>query len=111
MPKYGILSIIVDACVSGVIDDAYLVPIGINYEKLVDGNFVRELLGQPKQMETFWSALKGIWSVVNSNYGSVQIDFSQPFSLRVSTLKTTACTDFEYYQSILGINSNIPKIK
>jgi hypothetical protein len=68
----------------GTIDDALLVPVSVSYEKLVDGNFVREQLGQPKQMETFWATMKSIWSVLNSNYGMTRIDFNQPFSLRVS---------------------------
>ncbi|KAK7863758.1 hypothetical protein R5R35_011159 [Gryllus longicercus] len=82
LPKGGLLSVIVDAYMDGTIEDALLVPVSVNYEKLVDGNFVRELLGQPKKMETFGSAVKGIWSVLNSNYGMMRIDFNQPFSLR-----------------------------
>jgi glycerol-3-phosphate O-acyltransferase 1/2 len=71
----------------GTIQDALLVPVSVNYEKLVDGNFVREQLGQPKQMETFWKAIKSIWSALNSNYGMMRIDFNQPFSLQVSVLE------------------------
>ncbi|XP_018579131.1 glycerol-3-phosphate acyltransferase 1, mitochondrial isoform X2 [Anoplophora glabripennis] len=82
MPKYGILSVILDTFMDGTIEDALLVPISVNYEKLVDGNFIREQLGKPKEMETFGSAIKGIWSVLNSNYGMMRIDFNQPFSLR-----------------------------
>ncbi|PSN51272.1 hypothetical protein C0J52_11784 [Blattella germanica] len=69
LPKAGLLSVIVDAYTDGTIEDALLVPVSVNYEKLVDGNFVREQLGQPKQMETFGTAIKSIWSVLNSNYG------------------------------------------
>ncbi|XP_022917375.1 glycerol-3-phosphate acyltransferase 1, mitochondrial isoform X2 [Onthophagus taurus] len=82
MPKYGILSVIVEAFIDGIIEDALLVPVSVNYEKLVDGNFVREQLGQPKEMETFGNAIKGIWHVLNSNYGMIRVDFNQPFSLR-----------------------------
>ncbi|XP_044743140.1 glycerol-3-phosphate acyltransferase 1, mitochondrial isoform X3 [Chrysoperla carnea] len=82
MPKGGILSVIVDAYMDGTIEDALLVPVSINYERLVDGNFVREQLGQPKQMESLGSALKAIWSVLNSNYGMMRIDFNQPFSIK-----------------------------
>ncbi|XP_064211335.1 glycerol-3-phosphate acyltransferase 1, mitochondrial isoform X4 [Tribolium castaneum] len=82
MPKYGILSVIVEAFMDGTIEDALLVPVSVNYEKLVDGNFVREQLGQPKEMETFGAAIKGIWHVLNSDYGMMRIDFNQPFSLR-----------------------------
>lgn len=82
LPKAGILSVIIDAYQEGLIEDALLVPVSMNYEKLVDGNFVREQLGMPKEMETFWSALKGIWHVINSNYGGIRVDFNQPYSLK-----------------------------
>lgn len=39
---------IVDAYLSGLLDDAMVVPIAINYDRLVDGNFIREQLGQSK---------------------------------------------------------------
>ncbi|VVC96260.1 unnamed protein product, partial [Leptidea sinapis] len=81
-PKAGILSVIMDAYLDGTIDDALLVPVTLNYDKLVDGNFVREQLGMPKQMETFWSALRGIWRTLNTNHGSIRVDFNQPVSLK-----------------------------
>ncbi|XP_050448992.1 glycerol-3-phosphate acyltransferase 1, mitochondrial isoform X2 [Cataglyphis hispanica] len=82
MPKSGILSVIVDAYMDGTIEDALLIPIAMNYERLVDGNFVTEQLGQPKKMETFTSAIKAMWSTLMGHYGIVKIDFCQPFSLR-----------------------------
>ncbi|XP_032523626.2 glycerol-3-phosphate acyltransferase 1, mitochondrial isoform X1 [Danaus plexippus] len=82
LPKAGILSVIMDAYLDGTIDDALLVPVTLNYDKLVDGNFVREQLGMPKQMETFWSALRGIWMTLNTNHGSIRVDFNQPISLK-----------------------------
>lgn len=84
MPKYGILSVILETFMDGTIEDALLVPVSMNYEKLVDGNFIKEQLGQPKEMETFSNAVKSIWKVLNSNYGMMRVDFNQPFSLRVS---------------------------
>lgn len=63
MPKSGILSVIVDAFMDGTISDALLVPVSVNYEKLVDGNFIYEQLGQKKQPETFKSAISAIWKV------------------------------------------------
>ena len=39
---------IVDAYMNGLLDDALIVPIAINYDRLLDGNFVREQLGQKK---------------------------------------------------------------
>lgn len=71
----------------GTVEDALLVPVSLNYEKLVDGNFTREQMGQPKQMESFTSAIRGIWKTLTSNYGSCRIDFNQPFSLQVKCFK------------------------
>lgn len=52
----------------GAISDALLVPVSMNYERLVDGNFVREQLGQKKKPETFKSAIAGIWKVKYFSY-------------------------------------------
>uniref|UniRef100_A0AAG5CV71 Phospholipid/glycerol acyltransferase domain-containing protein n=1 Tax=Anopheles atroparvus TaxID=41427 RepID=A0AAG5CV71_ANOAO len=81
MPKSGILSVIVDAFNDKSISDALLVPVSINYEKLVDGNFVREQLGQKKIPETFASAASAIMKVLKARYGLMRIDFNEPFSL------------------------------
>ncbi|KAL3863746.1 hypothetical protein ACJMK2_005484 [Sinanodonta woodiana] len=81
-PKGGLMSVVMDSLNTGVIEDAYIVPISISYEVLLDGNFNNEQMGIPKVKETFWGALKGIWRVINSNFGSVRVDFAQPFSLK-----------------------------
>ncbi|OXU29518.1 hypothetical protein TSAR_003830 [Trichomalopsis sarcophagae] len=82
MPKGGILSVVIDAYMDGTIEDALLVPVSMNYERLVDGNFVREQLGQPKKMETFGSTIRAIWATLMGNYGIVKVDLCQPFSLK-----------------------------
>lgn len=33
----------------GTIKDALLVPVSVNYERLIDGNFIAEQLGQKKE--------------------------------------------------------------
>ncbi|XP_064602119.1 glycerol-3-phosphate acyltransferase 1, mitochondrial-like [Liolophura sinensis] len=81
-PKAGLLSVIVDAYKSEIIEDAFIVPVTINYEKLLDGNFNNELMGKRKTKETFWGAVRGIVRVVNGNFGHVRIGFCQPFSLK-----------------------------
>lgn len=78
----GVLSVIVDAFMDNTISDALLVPVSVNYERLVDGNFVREQLGQKKQPETFRSAISAIWQIVHSRFGLMRIDFNEPFSIR-----------------------------
>jgi glycerol-3-phosphate O-acyltransferase 1/2 len=92
MPKSGILSVIVDAYMDGTIEDALLVPVSMNYERLVDGNFVREQLGMPKKMETFSSTIRAIWSTLRGNYGIVKIEICQPFSLKANFIIFLPCT-------------------
>ncbi|KAK4326659.1 hypothetical protein Pmani_002818 [Petrolisthes manimaculis] len=82
MPKGGLLSVIVDAYSNGTLDDALIVPIAINYDKILDGNFIREQMGQSKIPESFWGAVRAIMKVLSTNYGHARIDFGQPFSLR-----------------------------
>lgn len=82
MPKSGILSVIVNAFMDGTIKDALLVPVSVNYERLVDGHFVTEQMGQRKKAETLSSAISGIWKALNSKYGLMRIDFNQPFSIK-----------------------------
>lgn len=82
LPKAGLLSVIVNCVNEGLVKDVYIVPISISYEKLLDGNFVSEQLGEPKVMETFTAALTSIWRILHSNYGSVRVDFCQPISLQ-----------------------------
>ncbi|XP_030371428.1 glycerol-3-phosphate acyltransferase 1, mitochondrial isoform X2 [Scaptodrosophila lebanonensis] len=82
MPKGGILSVIVNAFMDGSIPDALLVPVSVNYERLVDGNFVREQKGEKKIPESFTKAISGIWKALNSNYGLMRIDFNEPYSIR-----------------------------
>lgn len=78
----GVLSVIIDAFVDKTITDALIVPVSVNYERLVDGHFVYEQLGQRKKPETFKSAISAIWNILNSKYGLMRIDFNEPFSLQ-----------------------------
>ncbi|XP_076372324.1 glycerol-3-phosphate acyltransferase 1, mitochondrial-like isoform X4 [Tachypleus tridentatus] len=82
LPKGGLLSVVVHSVIEGIVEDAYIVPVAISYEKIVDGNFVLEQLGKPKVMENFKHAVRAVWRVLHSNFGSVRVDFCQPFSLR-----------------------------
>uniref|UniRef100_T1JMC2 Phospholipid/glycerol acyltransferase domain-containing protein n=1 Tax=Strigamia maritima TaxID=126957 RepID=T1JMC2_STRMM len=81
IPKAGLLSVIVATYMDGSIPDALIVPVAINYEKIMDGNFLSEQLGNPKQMESLSSVFRAFWRVINSNFGHVRVDFAQPFSL------------------------------
>lgn len=85
------MSVFVDAYLSGILEDALLVPVSINYDRIVEGGFISELSGEPKKPESFTSTLRGIWSAFTTQYGLVRVNFSQPFSLHVSIcFKVTA---------------------
>lgn len=71
-----------EAFIDGLIDDAILVPVSVNYEKLVDGRFVHEQMGTPKKKESFSFAMASIWKIINSQFGLMRIDFNEPFSLK-----------------------------
>lgn len=114
LPKAGLLSVIVSSVTEGTIGDAFIVPIAISYEKLLDGNFVREQLGEPKVMETFTSALASIWRILHSNYGVVRVDFCQPFLLKdflaFANLQTPDESAFECPVSLPGAGKPDPSL-
>lgn len=96
MPRNGLLSIVIDAVLEGQIEDALIVPVGVSYEKLIDGNFMAEQLGQSKVTENFSLAAKAIWSRLRSNFGNVRVDFCMPFSIK------------EYLHTVTMNSSNRP---
>ncbi|XP_012280948.1 glycerol-3-phosphate acyltransferase 1, mitochondrial isoform X2 [Orussus abietinus] len=81
MPKTGILDVVVDAYVDGTIEDALIIPVTVNYERLPDGSFIEEQLGQSKK-KTFISNIKALLSAFTRINGIAKINFCQPFSLR-----------------------------
>lgn len=74
----------------GSVDDVYVVPVSISYEKLIDGTFVEERLGVEKKFENFTATTKAIWSTLRSNFGTVRVDFSKPFSLKQFVAQATS---------------------
>lgn len=51
------------------------------------------LQGEEKKKETFFRAARAIWRVFHQKFGSVRVDFGQPFSLQVSSNSVS----LEYY--------------
>lgn len=95
----GLLSILVDAYREGAIEDAWIIPVSMNYDRILDGNFVREQLGQPKKKETFFAAISTFVKAICSHYGIMRVDFNVPYRLRVC------------YYFILVINLNNIQLK
>lgn len=80
-PKLGMLSAIVNAFISGVRRDLYLVPISIHYGRIVEEEaYKRELVGAEKEKESLWALLKAR-TVLRQKYGTVYVTFADPISL------------------------------
>ncbi|XP_041116861.1 glycerol-3-phosphate acyltransferase 1, mitochondrial-like [Polyodon spathula] len=80
--RAGLLSIVVDSLCSGSIPDVLIVPVGISYDRIIEGNYNSEQLGKPKKNESLWGVAQGVFRMLRKNYGCVRVDFTQPFSLK-----------------------------
>uniref|UniRef100_A0A8C9ZJT7 Glycerol-3-phosphate acyltransferase 1, mitochondrial n=1 Tax=Sander lucioperca TaxID=283035 RepID=A0A8C9ZJT7_SANLU len=80
--RAGMLSIVVDTMCTGSIADVLVVPVGISYDRILEGNYNSEQLGKPKKNESLWGIACGVFRMLRKNYGCVRVDFNQPFSLK-----------------------------
>uniref|UniRef100_A0AAQ6A538 Glycerol-3-phosphate acyltransferase 1, mitochondrial n=1 Tax=Amphiprion ocellaris TaxID=80972 RepID=A0AAQ6A538_AMPOC len=80
--RAGMLSIVVDTLCTGSIADVLVVPVGISYDRIIEGNYNSEQLGKPKKNESLWGIACGVFRMLRKNYGCVRVDFNQPFSLK-----------------------------
>ncbi len=80
-PRLGMLTAIVNAYLTGVRRDLYLVPVSIHYGRLVEEDvYQRELRGASKERESFKSMLQAR-SLLKQKYGTVYVSFADPISL------------------------------
>src|SRR5438874_1779592 len=80
-PKLGMLTLEVEAWLTGVRPDAYFVPISISYEKIAEArSYQHELLGGEKQKEDA-KALLSATKVLRSRLGRITIRGGDPISL------------------------------
>ncbi|KPI36097.1 Glycerol-3-phosphate acyltransferase [Cyphellophora attinorum] len=81
-PKFGILSFYLDSLLSGRVKDAYIVPVSMQYDRVIEvDSFVTELLGKPKQKENLADFLSAS-SLLALNFGRIECRFHEPWSLR-----------------------------
>ncbi|NXS59083.1 GPAT1 acyltransferase, partial [Brachypteracias leptosomus] len=81
-PRAGLLSVVVDALFSNATPDVLIIPVGISYDRIIEGHYNSEQLGKPKKNESLWSIARGVFRMLRKNYGCVRVDFAQPFSLK-----------------------------
>jgi glycerol-3-phosphate O-acyltransferase len=81
-PKLGMLSALVNAYLSGVRSDLYLVPVSIHYGRILEEDaFQFELRGGAKEAESFAGLLRAR-RFLRQRFGTVYLSFAQPVSLR-----------------------------
>ena len=81
-PKFGILSFMLDSVLSGRVQDAYIVPVSSQYDKVIEvDGYVKEMLGQQKKKENLQDFLNSS-SVLSMKLGRIDVRFHEPFSLR-----------------------------
>src|SRR5438445_382256 len=80
-PKFGMLTLEVDAWLTGVKPDAYFAPVSLSYERIVEArSYQHELLGGEKQKESA-KALLSATKVLRSRLGRITIRVDEPISL------------------------------
>ncbi|XP_069467888.1 glycerol-3-phosphate acyltransferase 1, mitochondrial isoform X2 [Ambystoma mexicanum] len=80
--RAGLLSVVVDTVCAEAIPDVQIIPVGISYDRIIEGHYNSEQLGKPKQNESLWSIARGVFRMLRKNFGCVRMDFAQPFSLK-----------------------------
>lgn len=81
-PKFGILKYILDALLSGRVDDTWIVPVSTQYDKVVEGEaYATELLGKEKQKESFQDFINAS-KILSLRMGRVDVRFFKPWSLK-----------------------------
>ena len=82
MPRFGVLSMLVDAWRAGAREDINFVPISIDYERIIEArSFEKELHGADKKAEDITDLLRTT-GVLRSRYGRVHLQFGKALSLR-----------------------------
>ncbi|XP_078421310.1 glycerol-3-phosphate acyltransferase 1, mitochondrial isoform X2 [Cetorhinus maximus] len=82
MAMTGLLSIVVDSLYENTVTDVMIIPVGISYDRIIEGNYNNEQLGKPKKKESLWGVAQGVFRMLRKNFGCVRVDFGQPFSVK-----------------------------
>lgn len=81
-PKFGILKFILEAILSGRVEDSWVVPVSTQYDKVAEAeSYATELLGKEKQKENF-SGFLSARKIMTLQMGRVDVRFHKAWSLR-----------------------------
>ncbi|RLN91238.1 hypothetical protein BBJ28_00025347, partial [Nothophytophthora sp. Chile5] len=81
-PKFGILNTVVDCYLSEQVENLYIVPVTIDYEKPLEVLLHQnELVGEGKVRESISALLKAM-PVVRKKFGSISVKFGAPLDVK-----------------------------
>ncbi len=81
-PKSEVLNVVLDTLLFGKVADVYLIPLTINYEKVLESDtFPGELLGEEKVAESLVRVIKASF-IMRFNYGRVYVEICKPMTVR-----------------------------
>lgn len=82
MPKYGLISMVIQAYREGACEDLALIPAYIGYDRVIEEkSYLREIGGESKAVEN----TKGLFrsrKILRKRYGSVYLNIAEPIFLR-----------------------------
>jgi len=82
MPKYGLLSMIIQAFRESYYDDLAIIPVFIGYDRVIEEKaYLRELEGGAKVREKASSLIKSR-KILKKRYGSVYLNIGEPIMLK-----------------------------
>ncbi|MCF8054213.1 MAG: 1-acyl-sn-glycerol-3-phosphate acyltransferase [Deltaproteobacteria bacterium] len=82
MPKYGILSMLIQAFQEGAIDDLALIPVYLGYDRIVEEqSYLQELSGGEKQTEKATDIIKS-GGILRRRFGQVYVNVGEAITLK-----------------------------
>jgi glycerol-3-phosphate O-acyltransferase len=82
MPRYGLLSMVIQAFEKGAFDDLALIPVYIGYDRVMEEKaYLKELAGAPKEQEKPSDVIKS-GSLLRKRYGRVYLNIGDPIFLK-----------------------------
>jgi len=82
MPRYGLLSMVIQAYQEGISSDLAILPVFIGYDRVIEEkSYLRELGGEPKKKENAGTVLRNS-SILRKRYGSVYVNAGEPIFLK-----------------------------
>ncbi len=82
MPKYGLLSMIIQAFQEKVVEDLALIPVYVGYDRVIEEkSYIKELGGMQKTRESTVDIVKSS-RILSKRYGRVYVNIGEPIYLK-----------------------------